>query len=104
MIPLVTAALKKIKLLCLPKERRIYVVLHGKYKGEWWVQVKPNTFFSLPDKFIREPSPKDFADGLNNNIIEPVDVLPKRVYNVCLAEYNHKATDDLRNNALNRRE
>lgn len=97
--------LKKIKLLLLPKHRRIYVILHGRYKGEWWVQVSkedPYKFFSLPDKYVREVNAKDFEEGLSKKILEPVDVLPKGVYNVCLAEYNLKATDEQRNNALNR--
>jgi len=61
-------------------------------------------FFSLPDKFIREIAAKDFDWGIQNKILEPVDVLPKKVYNVCIAEYNLKATDEQKNNALNRRE
>ena len=94
--------LKKLKLLFLPKSRRIYVVLHGRYKGEWLVRIKDDVFFSLPDKYVRNISKKDFNWGLQNKVLEPVDVLPKAIYNVCLAEYNIKATDEQRNNALNR--
>ena len=104
MIRMVSTLIKKLKLLTLPKKRRIYVVLHGQYKGEWWVRVKPDTYFSLPDKYIRTVTVKDWEEGISKNIIEPVDVLPEKVYNVCLAEYNYKATDEQRNNALNRRE
>lgn len=94
--------LKKLKLLLLPKKRRIYVVLQGKLKGEWLVRIKDDVFFSLPDKYIRNIPEKDFVWGLQNNVIEAVDVLPKLIYNVCLAEYNLKATDEQRNNTLSR--
>jgi hypothetical protein len=108
MIHTVSTLIKKLKLLLLPEKRRIYVVLEGKLKGEWLVKVKDSAeesiYFSLPDKYIRTINNKDIDFGLKNKIIEPVDVLPERVYNVCVAEYNHKATDVKQNNALNRRE
>jgi hypothetical protein len=104
---MVSSVIKKLKLAILPKRRRIYVVLEGKYKGEWLVQVKETTdtivCFSLPDKFVREIPKKEFIWGIINKLLDPVDVLPKSIYNVCLAEYNHKATDEQRNNALDRR-
>jgi hypothetical protein len=108
MIHTVTATIvKKLKLLLLPEKHRIYVVLEGKLKGEWLVKVKQTeeeyTFFSLPDKYVHTIKVKDFDFGIKNKIIEPVDVLPERVYNVCLAEYNYKATDVQQNNTPNRR-
>lgn len=97
---------KKLKLLFAPKYRHIYVVLEGTLKGEWLVQVKRSekeiTFFSLPDKFIRNIPVKDFEWGIANKVLEPVDVLPKSVYNVCVAEYNYKITD-VKHNTTNRR-
>lgn len=101
---MVSTLIKKFKLLFLPKKRRIYVVLEGRYKGEWLVQVNQEVFFSLPDKHVRNIPLKDFEWGLQNKVLEPVDVLPKRVYNVCVAEYNYKATDVGQNHTLNRRE
>ena len=99
---------KYLKLLCLPKHRRIYVVLRGKFKGEWLVKVdekdSTQTFFSLPDMYIRKITAKDFAEGITNKVIEPVDVLPESIYNVCLAEYNHKATNVDAHNTFNRRQ
>lgn len=99
-------AVNKLKFLFFPKERYIYVVLEGKYKGEWLVVVKKDdketTYFSLPDKHIRKIPNKDVEWGLNNKVLEPVDVLPKRVYNVCIAEYNYTATNV--NKTFNRRE
>ena len=107
-IRMVTTILTKLKLTFLPKNRRIYVVLQGQYKGEWLVKVREDkeviTFFSLPDKHVRTIPLKDYKWGIQNNVLDPVDVLPKKYYNVCIAEYNHKATDVQKNNALNRRE
>lgn len=100
--------IKKIKLFFACKNRFIYVVLKGTLKGEWLVKIEENSehiiFFSLPDKHIRNIKKTDFKWGLANKVLETVDVLPKCVYNVCLAEYNLKKTDVNLNNTLNRRE
>jgi hypothetical protein len=100
---MVATLIKKLKLFLLPKKRRIYVVLEGRYKGEWLVQVNKNVFFSLPDKHVRNISLIDFEWGLLNKVLKPVDVLPKGVYNICIAEYNLKATDARQNYTFNRR-
>ena len=106
MTRMVSILIKKIKLLFLPKNRRIYVVLQGKLKGEWLVKVNQTseeiTFFSLPDKYVHTINKKDLDFGLKNNILEPVDVLPAKVYDVCIAEYNYKATDVKQDNTFNR--
>jgi hypothetical protein len=98
--------IKHLKLFFLPKHRFIYVVLEGRLKGEWLVKVKQEKdsiiFFSLPDKHIRTVKKADFDWGIANKILEPVDVLPKSVYNVCIAEYNHKKTNVDLNNSTNR--
>lgn len=105
MILLVTI-IKKLKLFFLPKYRRIYVVLEGRLKGEWLLKVKEEKesiiFFSLPDKHIRTIKNTDFAWGVTNKVVEVVDVLPKSIYNVCIAEYNLKKTDVDFNNTTNR--
>ena len=94
----------KFKLIFLPRERRLYVVREGTYKGEWLVLINRgagiNIFFSLPDKQERIINDKDLTLGLNKNIVEIVDVLPKGVYNVCKAEYENAK----RSNTLDRRE
>jgi hypothetical protein len=105
---MVSAILKLLKIRFLPKNRRLYVVLEGKYKGEWLLLIKStekeDTYFSLPDKYIRVIPKTEFVWGLSRKVLEVVDVLPKSVYNVCLAEYNYTATDEQRNNTINRRE
>ena len=97
---------KRLKLLFFPKHRYIYVVLEGRLKGEWLVKVKEEKdvliFFSLPDKHIRTIKKVDFDWGIANKVLDLVDVLPKDVYNVCLAEYNYKKTDANLNNTSNR--
>lgn len=108
MIRMVSALIKLLKIRFLSKKRRLYVVLEGKYKGEWLLLIKStekeDTYFSLPDKHIRVIPKTEFVWGLSKKVVEVVDVLPKSVYNVCLAEYNYTATDAQRNNTLNRRE
>ena len=87
----ITGLVTKIRLTVLPANRRVYLVTDGLYKGEWLVQVSKTlgytVFFSLPDKYERIIPDKDITWGLANKVIIPVDVLPKRVHNVCLAEY-----------------
>lgn len=83
----------KFKLRFLAANRRVYLVTDGSYKGEWLVQVSKTightVFFSLPDKHERIIPDKDITWGITNKVIIPVDVLPKRIHNVCLAEYEH---------------
>ena len=98
--------LNKIKSFFFPKERSIYVVLQGVYKGEWLVPVSflpgQTVFFSLPDRHIRTIPNNEIETGLQNKIIDLVDVLPKKVYNSCLAEYKHKLKQD--DDIINRRQ
>lgn len=100
----ITDLILRIKLLLLSKNRRVYLVLDGSYKGEWLIQVSKtfghSVFFSLPDKFERIIPDKDIQWALQNKVIVPVDVLPKKVYNVCVAEYEHAK----RNNTSDRRQ
>jgi hypothetical protein len=83
--------LTKIKSLFAPKERSIYVVKEGQYKGEWLVPVAfgpgITVCYSLPDKYIREIPNTEIESGLQNKVLDLVDILPKDVYNVCLEDY-----------------
>ena len=100
----ITALITKLKLTLLPVSRRVYLVTDGSYKGEWLVFVSKTfnhtVFFSLPDKYERIIPDKDIKWGLANKVLIPVDVLPKRVHNVCLAEYELSK----RTNTSNRRQ
>jgi hypothetical protein len=99
--------LTRIKEYFYPPERSIYVVREGTFKGEWLVPVAfvPNhtIFFSLPDKHIRTIPNTEVEEGVNKNILDLVEILPKRVYNTCLAEYKLKLKQE-NDNALNRRQ
>jgi hypothetical protein len=90
--------LKRIKDYFYPPERSIYVVKEGTFKGEWLVPVSytpgHTVFFSLPDKHVRTVPNTEVASGLQNKILEIVDVLPKGVYNTCLEEYKLKLKQD----------
>lgn len=101
---MVTAVLNKLKLALLPSSRRVYLVADGSYKGEWLVRVGKTlghtVFFSLPDKYERIIPDKDVNWGIANKLLIPVDVLPKKVHNVCLAEYELTK----RSNSTHRRE
>lgn len=89
----ITDLVIKFKLKFFPAERRVYLVTDGLYKGEWLVQISKiinhTVLFSLPDKHERIIPDKDMQWGIANKVIIPVDVLPKRVHNVCIAEYEH---------------
>jgi len=86
--------ISRIKRYFNPPERSIYVVREGTYKGEWLVPVAfppgETVFFSLPDRHIRHIPNKEVQEGLKNKIIDLVEILPKNVYNTCLAEYQLK--------------
>ena len=98
----ITDLVIKLKLTLLPSSRRVYLVTDGLYKGEWLVRVTKTfghtVFLSLPDKQERIIPDKDMTWGITNKVIIPVDVLPKRVHNVCLAEYEYA-----KRNPVNRR-
>jgi DNA polymerase-1 len=99
---MVTEMIRKLKLKFSSKDRRILVVLDGTYKGEWLVRMHklPNmtVFLSLPDKLERIIPDKDIEWGLKNKVLDNAGTLPKKVYNVCKAEYEHAK----RNNTLHR--
>lgn len=97
----ITNLVIKFKLKFFAANRRVYLVTDGSYKGEWLVQVSKTightVFFSLPDKYERVIPDKDITWGIANKVIIPVDVLPKRIHNVCLAEYEYSKHADSSN-------
>ena len=84
---MVSALIKLFKIRFLPKKRRLYVVLEGKYKGEWLILIKSSenedTYFSLPDKYIRVIPKTEFVWGLSKKVVEIVQrsVRIRRTYN-----------------------
>lgn len=103
-IHMAISLINKLKLKFTPKERHILVVLDGVYKGEWLVEVSKTNdhtvFLSLPDKYERIIPNKDIVWGIENKVIDIVGALPKKVYNVCVAEYHYAK----QHNSFNRRE
>ena len=75
-----------------PKKRQVYAVTGGKYVGQFFVYITQNehdyVFLSLPDmEQVTVPCDK-FRFGIDNKILDPVSVLPKKVYLMCEAQYN----------------
>ena len=101
---MVMEAIRKLKFKLTPENRHILVVLDGTYKGEWLVQIykipQYTVYLSLPDRIERIIPDKDIKWGLDNKVIEKAGIIPKKVYNVCLAEYENAK----RNNTSDRRE
>lgn len=74
-----------------PKKRFLYAITGGKYLGELFVfieKTKDNfSFLSLPDMKIREVPHDKFDFGIDNKIIDIVEKLPSKVYDVCVKQY-----------------
>ena len=69
----------------------VYAVTGGTFLGEFFVYVekigKDYIFLSLPDMEIRTVPYDKCKDGLENKLMDLVEVLPEDVYEVCLAQY-----------------
>ena len=81
-------------------KRTIFAVSEGSYKGEFFVYINKTDetfyFLSLPNNDPVQISVKDFTDGLDKKIIEPIEKLPSKVYEICVAQYNEaKAKDNI---------
>jgi hypothetical protein len=80
-----------------PRKRYMYAVTGGKYLGELLVYCSSNEsdhcFLSLPlmkNRFI----PKEKLNfGITEKIVEVVEKIPRRVYKVCVAQYNKNVED-----------
>ena len=73
------------------KPGSIYGVGSGRYTGKFFVFVEQTNhdkrFLTLPDMQIQIIPNKKFEIGIQNNIIEFQEVLPKKVYKVCKQQY-----------------
>ena len=74
-----------------PRYRQSYAVTGGKYLGEFFVYMEQNEsdiiFLSLPSMDKRYVPKDKFEYGIKNKILDPVDRLPKDVYNICKEHY-----------------
>lgn len=90
--------LTKRKNHLIPKPRKVYAVGTGTYVGEMFVYCKTDKnnyhFLSIPKNINRTVPIDKFEYALEHKIAEFVIELPRKVYNICLKqfEYNQKNT------------
>jgi len=81
----------KKKLKTYPKGRQVYAVGTGTYVGEMFVYIRTTgesySFISLPKLINREIPIDKFNWAIEHKIIEFVQVLPKKVYDICYKQY-----------------
>ena len=69
----------------------VYAITGGSYLGEFFVYVekigKDYLFLSLPGMEVRTVPYDKCKDGLENKLMDLVEILPGDVYEVCLAQY-----------------
>ena len=74
-----------------PSVRGIYAVSHGTYCGEFFVLMEEEdkcfNFLSLPSMVIRQILKDDFRRGIENAIVEPVEIIPKKYFNFLQKQY-----------------
>jgi len=80
-----------------PKEGTVYAITKGTYLGELFVHIEKKGdmyyFLSLPDMKIRTVPTDKFKLGLDSKIIDIVERLPKKVYNICKLQYNKNISE-----------
>lgn len=82
------------------KARGIFAINEGSYKGEFFVYIRDTEkhyhFLSLPDNKPVAVPIEEFIIGVDKKIIEPLEKLPTKVYEICVAQYNEaKAKDNI---------
>jgi hypothetical protein len=74
-----------------PFNRESYAVSHGIYCGEFLIFMEEEgeyfNFLSLPNMLIREVPKDDFRKGLENAIIERVEIIPRAYYKFLQKQY-----------------
>ena len=69
----------------------VYAITGGTYLGEFFVYIektgKDYFFLSLPDMEIRSIPYDKCKTGLENRLMDLVEILPDDVHEVCLAQY-----------------
>jgi hypothetical protein len=75
-----------------PQIRYVYAVTAGAFLGELLVYMETITdnhcFLSLPTMTVRQVPVDKFALGIKENIVDVVEKIPAKVYNVCKLQYN----------------
>ena len=88
----------KRKTKVVPKNRQVYAIGTGAYVGEMFVYCKSDAnqyyFLSIPKNINRSVPIDRFNFAIEHKITELVCTLPRKVYNICVKqfEYNQKNT------------
>lgn len=73
--------------------RKIYAVTSGKYLGQFFVymdKIDDNiVFLSLPDMDKVTVTTEKFNFAIENKILDPVEDVPKEIYNLCKEHYDN---------------
>ena len=82
------------------KSRGIFAINEGSFKGEFFVYIRETEeyyhFLSLPHNNPVAVPVEEFKIGVDKKIIEPLEKLPTKVYEICVAQYNEaKAKDNI---------
>ena len=76
-----------------PKPRDMFACTTGAFCGEMFafMEKKQETykFLSVPKMIVREVPIDKFEIGLQEHIVEYVEHLPKKVWNILHAQYKH---------------
>lgn len=74
------------------KPGALYAVSQGKYLGEFFVYVKKidesHHFLSLPKMINRKIPDMHFISGIEKNILEFQEHLPREYTKVCISQFN----------------
>lgn len=76
-----------------PKNRQVYAITGGKYLGEFFLYIDRDDnnyyFLSMPKMEKRVVTTEKFNYGIVNNIVDPVERVPRNVYELCKEQYKH---------------
>lgn len=70
----------------------MYAVTAGKYLGEFFVYIDQDAnfvrFLSLPSMEPREVPRDKFDIGIEESILEPVEIMSRDMYRLCKSQYD----------------
>lgn len=83
-----------------PDKRNIYAITTGDYVGEMFIFIKSDEtthrFLSIPKNINRAVPKEKFEFGLKADIIEYIERIPRGVYKIVTAQYNHNENSNNR--------
>ena len=73
------------------QQGQLYAVTQGTYKGSNLVVIQSGSnnikFLDLPDMITREIPRSEVVDGIDNNILELLELLPADIIEICTKQY-----------------